>query len=120
MSGSEAGAIYANLVIGVVNVSMTVVAVQIIDRVDRQPLLFAGVAGMAGSLLVLGISLSALSTPHHPCDEAAVIRWPAWAPSSPLSRPPGYGGVGDDAEVLPLSVRGTRWCRGVPQLVPNF
>ena len=70
---AKASAIYANLIIGVINVGMTVIAIKIIDRVGRKPMLFAGVAGMVTSLLVFGISLSALPGPHHPGDPAAVI-----------------------------------------------
>jgi sugar porter (SP) family MFS transporter len=105
---AKTSAIYANLIIGVVNVIMTVIAVKIIDRVGRKPLLFAGVVGMAGSLLVLGISLSVLPTPHHPSDPAAIITLvclgtfiasfaATWGPVVWVMIP----------EVLPLSVRGT-------------
>jgi sugar porter (SP) family MFS transporter len=104
----KTSAIYANLIIGVVNVLMTVVAIRIIDRVGRKPMLFAGVAGMVGSLLVLGISLSVLATPHHPGDPAAIITLvclgtfiasfaATWGPVVWVMIP----------EVLPLSVRGT-------------
>ena len=105
---AKTSAIYANLIIGVVNVGMTVIAVRIIDRVGRKPLLYAGVAGMVGSLLVLGIALSALATPHHPGDPAAIITLvclgtfiasfaATWGPVVWVMIP----------EVLPLSVRGT-------------
>src|SRR5437763_690788 len=70
---SKTSAIYANLIIGVINVGMTVIAIRIIDRVGRKPMLFAGVGGMVASLLVLGVSLSVLATPHHPGDPAAII-----------------------------------------------
>ena len=63
---------------------------------------------MVGSLLVLGISLSALPTPHHPSDPAAIITLvclatfiasfaATWGPVVWVMIP----------EVLPLSVRGT-------------
>jgi sugar porter (SP) family MFS transporter len=105
---AKTSAIYANLIIGVVNVLMTVVAIRIIDRVGRKPMLFAGVVGMVGSLLVLGISLSVLATPHHPGDPAAIITLvclgtfiasfaATWGPVVWVMIP----------EVLPLSVRGT-------------
>ncbi|MBV9050476.1 MAG: sugar porter family MFS transporter [Solirubrobacterales bacterium] len=105
---AKTSAIYANLIIGVINVGMTVLAVRIIDRVGRRPMLLAGVVGMAGSLLVLGISLSVLATPHHPSDPAAVITLvclatfiasfaATWGPVVWVMLP----------EVLPLSVRGT-------------
>ena len=105
---AKTSAIYANLIIGVINVAMTVIAIKIIDRVGRKPMLFAGVAGMVTSLLVLGISLSVLPTPHHPGDPAAVITLiclatfiasfaATWGPVIWVMIP----------EVLPLSVRGT-------------
>jgi SP family sugar:H+ symporter-like MFS transporter len=104
----KTSAIYANLVIGVVNVAMTVVAIKIIDRVGRKPMLYAGLLGMVGSLLVLGISLSVLPTPHHPSDPAAIITLvclgtfiasfaATWGPVVWVMIP----------EVLPLNVRGT-------------
>src|SRR5947209_2681505 len=105
---AKTSAIYANLIIGVINVVMTVIAIRLIDRVGRRPMLFAGVTGMVASLLVLGISLSALPTPHHPGDPAAIITLvclatfiaafaATWGPVVWVMIP----------EVLPLSVRGT-------------
>jgi SP family sugar:H+ symporter-like MFS transporter len=105
---AKTSAIYANLIIGVINVLMTVIAIRIIDRVGRKPMLFGGVAGMVGSLLVLGISLSVLPQPHHPGDPAAIITLvclatfiasfaATWGPVVWVMIP----------EVLPLSVRGT-------------
>ena len=105
---AKTSAIYANLIIGVINVAMTVLAIRLIDRVGRKPMLYAGVAGMVGSLLVLGISLSVLPTPHHPGDPAAIITLvclttfiasfaATWGPVVWVMIP----------EVLPLSVRGT-------------
>ena len=104
----KTSAIYANLVIGVINVILTVVAIKIIDRVGRKPMLLGGVVGMVASLLVLGISLSALPTPHHPSDPAAIITLvclgtfiasfaATWGPVVWVMIP----------EVLPLNVRGT-------------
>ncbi len=59
---AKTSAIYANLIIGVVNVLLTILAVRLIDRLGRKPLLYGGAAGMVISLLVLGVSLSVLST----------------------------------------------------------
>ena len=105
---AKTSAIYANLIIGVINVGMTVLAIRLIDRVGRKPMLYAGVVGMVASLLVLGISLSTLATPHHPGDPAAIITLvclatfiasfaATWGPVVWVMIP----------EVLPLSVRGT-------------
>jgi MFS transporter, SP family, galactose:H+ symporter len=51
-------AILASVGVGVVNVALTVVAMQLIDRVGRRPLLLVSVAGMALSLGVLGVAFA--------------------------------------------------------------
>src|SRR5215204_4026993 len=103
-----AAAIYANLIIGVVNVLMTLVAIWIIDRVGRKPLLLAGLVGMVASLTVLGLSTLLLSEPSSPTDAVAVITLlclagfiisfaATWGPTVWVMLP----------EVLPLRIRGT-------------
>ena len=105
---SKTSAIYANLIIGVINVALTVLAIWLIDRVGRKPLLYGGIAGMVASLVVLGVGLSVLATPHHPGDPAAVLTLvclatfiasfaATWGPVVWVMIP----------QVLPLSVRGT-------------
>jgi SP family sugar:H+ symporter-like MFS transporter len=105
--GSES-AIYANIVIGVLNVALTIVAIRIVDRVGRKPMLLAGLGGMVLSLLVLGLSLTLLDEPKSPGDPAAIITLvclatficsfaATWGPVVWVMLP----------EVLPLSVRGT-------------
>jgi sugar porter (SP) family MFS transporter len=101
-------AIYANLVIGVLNVGMTIVAIRIIDRVGRKPMLLGGLVGMVLSLTVLGLASEILSEPKAAGDPAAVITLvclagfivsfaATWGPVVWVMLP----------EVLPLSVRGT-------------
>jgi SP family galactose:H+ symporter-like MFS transporter len=53
---SASSAIFATLSVGVVNVLMTVVAIFLMDRVGRRPLLLIGLAGMMASLVVLGVA----------------------------------------------------------------
>jgi SP family sugar:H+ symporter-like MFS transporter len=104
---SDQSAIYANIAIGVLNVAMTVVAIRLIDRVGRKPLLLTGLAGMVASLAVLGLSLSLLSEPTSPGDPAAIITLiclgtfiasfaATWGPVVWVMLP----------EILPLGVRG--------------
>ena len=104
---SDQSAIYANIVIGVLNVGMTVLAIRLVDRIGRKPLLLAGLAGMVTSLLVLGVSLSVMSEPKSPGDPAAIITLvclatfiasfaATWGPVVWVMLP----------EILPLSVRG--------------
>jgi SP family sugar:H+ symporter-like MFS transporter len=101
-------AIYLNLIIGVLNVAMTIVAIRIIDRVGRKPMLLAGLVGMVLSLAVLGIASEVLAKPDSPGDPAAIITFiclagfivsfaATWGPVVWVMLP----------EVLPLSVRGT-------------
>ncbi len=52
--GSAEAAIFATLGVGIVNVALTLVALWLIDRAGRRPLLLVGEAGMMVSLVVLG------------------------------------------------------------------
>jgi sugar porter (SP) family MFS transporter len=52
---SDSAAIGANVVIGVVNVAMTLVAISTIDRLGRRPLMMIASSGMAVSLGVLAV-----------------------------------------------------------------
>lgn len=51
--GSDKGAIFATLLVAVVNVLATVIALVLVDRVGRKPLLYWGVGGMTLSLFLL-------------------------------------------------------------------
>lgn len=104
----DAAAIYANLIIGAINVLMTLIAIRIIDRVGRKPLLLGGLVGMVVSLTVLGLSTLLLSEPTSPTDTVAIITLlclagfiisfaATWGPTVWVMLP----------EVLPLRIRGT-------------
>ena len=105
---SADSAIYLNLIIGTLNVLATIVAIRIIDRVGRKPMLLFGLVGMVTSLAVLGLSSELLATPTSSSDPAAIITFvclagfivsfaATWGPVVWVMLP----------EVLPLSVRGT-------------
>ncbi len=49
-------AIFATILVGIVNVGMTVVALWLIDRLGRRALLLGGLVGMVAALALLGLS----------------------------------------------------------------
>ena len=51
-------AILASVGVGLVNLALTVVAMQLVDRVGRRPLLLVSLGGMTLSLFVLGLAFS--------------------------------------------------------------
>jgi sugar porter (SP) family MFS transporter len=53
---SSAGSILAAVGVGIINVAMTVVALRLLDRLGRRPLLMVGVSGMIVSLFALGLA----------------------------------------------------------------
>jgi len=53
---SASAAILATMGVGIVNVLMTIVAMQLVDRLGRRPLLLIGLGGMVASLVFLGIA----------------------------------------------------------------
>lgn len=53
---SNSNAIFATLLVAITNVLATVVALVLVDRIGRKPLLYAGVGGMTVSLLVLAFA----------------------------------------------------------------
>lgn len=55
---SSSVAILASVGVGVVNVLLTLVAMQLVDRVGRRPLLLASLAGMCLGLVLLGLAFA--------------------------------------------------------------
>jgi sugar porter (SP) family MFS transporter len=52
----NSAALLANVVNGLVNVSMTIVAIRLLDRVGRRPLLLSGTTGMAVGMLLVAVT----------------------------------------------------------------
>jgi sugar porter (SP) family MFS transporter len=65
--GSDKNAIFATFLVAVVNVLATVIALVLVDRVGRKPLLYWGVSGMALSLFMLSYSF------HHRASLGATL-----------------------------------------------
>jgi MFS transporter, SP family, galactose:H+ symporter len=59
---SAATALAATIGIGVINVISTLIAIWLVDRIGRKPLLLAGLVGMTASLTALGVALRFGST----------------------------------------------------------
>lgn len=55
---THSSAIFATLLVAIVNVLATVVGIVLVDRVGRKPLLYVGVAGMTITLFALAFALS--------------------------------------------------------------
>ncbi len=55
-SSSHANAIFATLIVAIVNVFATVVGIALVDRIGRKPLLYVGVTGMTIALFALSFA----------------------------------------------------------------
>jgi len=100
---SASGAILATAGVGVVNVGLTVVAMFLVDRAGRRPLLLAGIAGMIITLGVLGLSFR-ISNPSGQLAWIAVICLMGYVASFAISLGPIFWLL--IAEIYPLRIRG--------------
>jgi SP family galactose:H+ symporter-like MFS transporter len=100
---SSSAAIFSTLLVGVVNVAFTVVAIILLDRVGRRPLLLVGLAGMVFSLTLLGVSfyLSNLAVLQGPLATAGLMVYVA---SFAIGLGPVFWLL--ISEIYPLKVRG--------------
>src|SRR6266516_7618878 len=100
---SASGAILATAGVGVVNVSMTIIAMFLVDRAGRRPLLLVGIAGMIVTLGALGLSFR-ISNPSGQLAWIAVICLSGYVSSFAISLGPIFWLI--IAEIYPLKIRG--------------
>ncbi|MBA2443356.1 MAG: sugar porter family MFS transporter [Rubrobacter sp.] len=103
----DAAAILANVGIGVINVTFTIVAILLIDRIGRKPLLLVGSVGMSASLAILGLTSLLLPEPEGigPVGIITLVCLAAFIMSFAISWGPVVWVM--LAEIFPLEVRGT-------------
>jgi SP family galactose:H+ symporter-like MFS transporter len=99
---SASGAILATAGIGVVNVLMTIVAMRLIDRRGRRPLLLIGIAGMGVTLGLLGVTFR-MSSQTGALAWLAVISMMAYVASFAISLGPIFWLL--ISEIYPLKIR---------------
>jgi SP family galactose:H+ symporter-like MFS transporter len=99
---SASGAILATAGIGVVNVLMTIVAMWLIDRVGRRPLLLVGIGGMTVSLGILSLAFH-ISVRSGALAWLAVISMMAYVASFAISLGPIFWLL--ISEIYPLKIR---------------
>ncbi|MDD4899038.1 MAG: sugar porter family MFS transporter [Candidatus Omnitrophica bacterium] len=101
--GSHRVAILATIGVGTVNVLMTIVAIWLLDKIGRKPLLYIGMAGMTISLAILGIAFYLPSL-------SGILKWIAvgsvlfYIASFAISLGPIFWLM--IAEIYPLKIRG--------------
>ena len=100
---SASGAILATVGVGVVNVGMTILAMFLVDRLGRRPLLLVGIAGMIVTLGVLGLSFR-ISNQSVQLAWIAVICLMGYVAAFAISLGPIFWLL--IAEIYPLKIRG--------------
>ena len=100
---SASGAILATVGVGVVNVGMTILAMFLVDRAGRRPLLLVGIAGMIITLGALGLSFR-ISNPSGQLAWISVICLMGYVASFAISLGPIFWLL--IAEIYPLKIRG--------------
>jgi SP family galactose:H+ symporter-like MFS transporter len=101
---SASGAILATVGVGVVNVGMTILAMSLVDRAGRRPLLLIGIAGMIITLGVLGLSFRISNPSGGQLAWIAVICLMGYVASFAISLGPIFWLL--IAEIYPLKIRG--------------
>jgi len=100
----NSAALLANVVNGAVNVGMTIVAVWLLDKVGRRPLLLTGTAGMAVGMAITALSFLGGSTLHGGLAIVAVLGLLIYTGSFAIGLGPVFWLL--IAEIYPLRIRG--------------
>jgi len=101
---SNKSAIFATLLVAITNVLATVIAMALIDRVGRKPLLYSGIGGMTVSLFVLAFAFHQQATFGHALGIVATICLMVYITCFAFSMGPIAWVL--VSEVFPLRVRG--------------
>jgi sugar porter (SP) family MFS transporter len=100
----NSGALLANVVNGAVNVGMTIVAVWLLDRVGRRPLLLSGTTGMAVGMAITACSFLGGEHLHGALAVVAVLGLLIYTGSFAIGLGPVFWLL--IAEIYPLRIRG--------------
>ena len=100
----DQAALLANVVNGVVNVSMTIVAIRLLDKVGRRVLLLSGTGGMAVGMVITACSFIAGNSLHGARAIVAVLGLLIYTGSFAIGLGPVFWLL--IAEIYPLNVRG--------------
>ncbi len=100
----NSAALLANVVNGAVNVGMTIVAVWLLDKVGRRPLLLSGTAGMAVGMVITACAFIGGSTLHGGLAYLAIAGLLIYTGSFAIGLGPVFWLL--IAEIYPLRIRG--------------
>jgi sugar porter (SP) family MFS transporter len=100
----NSGALLANVVNGAVNVGMTIVAIWLLDKVGRRPLLLSGTAGMAVGMAITACCFIGGSQLHGALALVAVLGLLIYTGSFAIGLGPVFWLL--IAEIYPLKIRG--------------
>jgi sugar porter (SP) family MFS transporter len=100
----NSAALLANVVNGAVNVGMTIVAIWLLDKVGRRPLLLTGTAGMAVGMAITALSFLGGENLHGALAIVAVLGLLIYTGSFAIGLGPVFWLL--IAEIYPLRIRG--------------
>lgn len=112
-------ALLANVVNGAVNVGMTIVAIWLLDKVGRRPLLLSGTSGMAVGMVIVGCAFIGGSTLHGGLAILAIAGLLIYTGSFAIGLGPVFWLL--IAEIYPLRIRGAAMSvAGMANWAANF